>query len=273
MLAPSSDGPALALGTAFAIAGGVALTSPKSDSRKLPLTLGLLRVTGVTFDGPRPSDFFDVTSGPGGDVGVTVLDLRLHPIDGSAPAEVARSIAAIAARGFRERTPLHAIVLDLTRALLEHPSARLRVTLLRFSAADARVEVTTAGMPPVACALPGGRVTLHGVASQSLSRVSSAPPPVEIVPLVWGSTWLALSDGFSHDSDHESTVREVAHQLELGDEGRLLCQQPPELLEELLPSRLPAFRRDAHEDATLVLIAADPSARSESGIQRGTPTS
>jgi hypothetical protein len=230
-----------------------------------------LRVTGVTLEGPRPSDFFDVTSGPGGDVGVTLLDLLLHPIDGSAPAEVARSIAGIAAQGFRERTPLHAIVLDLTRALLEHPAARLRVTLLRFSPTDARVEVTTAGMPPIACALPGGRVTLHGVASQPLSRVSSAPPPVEIVPLIWGSTWLALSDGFSHDSDHASAARELAHQLELGDEGLRLSQRAPDRLKEHLPNGLPSLSRNAHEDATLVLIAADPSARSESGIQRGAP--
>ena len=255
---------------AFALPGAVPASYPEPDARALPLTLGLLRVTGVTLDGPRPSDFFYITSGPAGDVGVTLLDLQLHPIDASLPSEVARSLAGKAAQGFRERTPLHAIMLDLSRALLEHPAARLRVTLIRCSAADARSEVTTAGMPPLACVHPGGRVTLHGIASQPLSRATTAPPPVEVVPLVWGSTWLALSDGFSGDTEHADSVRQLARQLELGDEGLLLSQQTPATLKNLIASRLSASARNAHDDATLVLIAADPSARFHSGIRRGT---
>jgi hypothetical protein len=244
--------------------------SPKPESRPLPITLGLLRITGATLAGPRPSDFFELTNGPAGDVGVALFDLQLHPIDASAPAEVARSLASKAAQGFQERTPLHAIMLDLSRALLEHPSARLRATLIRFAVADARTEVSIAGMPPIACVLPGGRVNLYGVASQALSRATSAPPPVEVVPLIWASTWLAVSDGFSGDFEHAHGVRELARQLELGDEGLLLSQQSPDALRSLLTRTLPAWSRDAHDDATLLLIAADPSARSESGIQRGT---
>jgi stage II sporulation SpoE-like protein len=261
----------------------LAATFPKSGPRKLPLTLGLLRITGATLDGPQPTDFFDVTSGPGGDVGVVLLDLRLRHGD---PSELALAIAGRAAQGFRERTPLHAIMLDLSRALLRHAVVDLRVTLIRCSAADARAEITTAGMPPVACVHPDGHITLHGVASQPLTTTTIAPPPVEVVPLVWGSNWLVLSDGFTADQPTTTTtsttsaaapapvsaaataVRRIAEHLVLAEEGLLLSQQTPEILQALLLKRVPVADRSASDDASIILMAADPSARSESGIQR-----
>jgi hypothetical protein len=247
----------------------VAAISPQVGPRKLPLTLGLVRVTGATVDGQRPTDRFDITSGPAGDVGITLLDLRLRQGE---PDEIARIVAGHATQGFRERTPLHAIMLDLSRALIRHAVLDLRVTLIRCSAADARVEVTTAGMPPVACAHPDGHITLHGVASTALTASTIAPPPVEMVPLVWGATWLALSDGFTSqaDTDHAAMMQRLARQLSLAEEGLLLSQQSPETLRPLLNDLISASDRSRRDDATVILLAADPSARSESGIQRGT---
>ena len=242
--------------------------SRKSAARKLPLKLGLFHVTGAILEGQRRTDLLDVTSGPGGDLGVVILDLRAV---GSAETEVdklARSLAGLAAQGFRERTPLHAIMLDLARGLLGAPTSELGVTLIRGSAADARVEVATAGMPPVACVHPDRRVTLHAVAAPPLTSLSGGPPPIEVVPLTWGCTWLAISDGFSPSADQAAVVQLLAQELELADEGAALSQLPPHALRGLLEARALAHNRLSRDDASLLLISANLSARSRSGIQR-----
>ncbi len=236
------------------------------SARKLPLQRGLLRITGDTLEGPRETDVFDIVSGPGGDVGIVLLDLTTrHP----SPGDVGRSLLAKAARGLSERTPLHAVMLDLVRALFEYPGTELRATLVRCAVAEARAELTTAGMPPLACARPNGHVSIHGTQSPPLTCTTTVPPPVEVVPLVWGTTWLAVSDGFTSGSDHPDAVRRLALDLELAEHGLRLSGQSPDALYELLASRVSESTRFSRDDATLVLIGADPNARFESGIQRG----
>jgi hypothetical protein len=227
---------------------------------------GLLRITGDTLEGPRETDLFDIVSGPGGDVGVVLLDVQTRHGE---PGDVARALAKKAAQGFAERTPLHAITLDLVRALFEYPGTDLRVTLLRCSVADARAEVTTAGMPPLVCALPGGNLSMHSTSSPPLTSTTTIPPPVEVVPLVWGATWLAVSDGFTAGSDHPDVVRRLAIDLELPEKGLALSAQSPDSLYDLLAGRLAESGRFARDDATLVLIGADPNARFQSGLHRG----
>ena len=238
----------------------------KPSARKLPLLRGLLRITGDTLEGPRETDLFDVVTGPGGDVGIVLLDVQTRH---SEPADVGRALLAKAALGFTERTPLHAVMLDLVRTLFEYPGTELRVTLMRCSVADARAEVTTAGMPPLACALPGGSIAMHPASSPPLTSTTMVPPPVEVVPLVWGSTWMAVSDGFTSGSDHPEIVRRLAMDLELPERGFALSGQTPDALYDLLASRLSESGRFARDDATLVLISADPHQRFTSSIQRG----
>lgn len=238
----------------------------KPEARKLPLQRGLLRITGDTIEGPRESDCFDIVSVPGGDVCVVLLDVNCRQRE---PGKVGQVLLEHAKRGFAERTPLHAIMLDLVRALFEFPGTELRVTLMRCGAAEARAEVTTAGMPPVACVLPGGNITVHPPSSPPLTSTTTVPPPVEIVPLIWGSTWLAVSDGFTAGSDHPDAVKRLARDLELHERGLALSGQTPDSLYDLLASRVLESGRFARDDATLVLIGADPNARFESGIQHG----
>jgi stage II sporulation SpoE-like protein len=239
----------------------------KPETRKLlPLLRGLLRITGDTLEGPRETDLFDVVTGPGGDIGVVLLDVQTRHGE---PGDVGRALLKKAALGFTERTPLHAVMLDLVRTLFEYPGTELRVTLMRCSVADARAEVTTAGMPPLACALPGGGISLYPASSPPLTSTTTVPPPVEVVPLVWGSTWMAVSDGFTAGSDHPDTVRRLAMDLELHEKGLSLSGQTPDALYDLLASRLSESGRFARDDATLVLIGADANARFQSGIHRG----
>src|SRR5205814_633504 len=152
----------------------------KHAARKLPLQRGLLRITGDTLEGPRETDLFDVVTGPAGDVGVVLFDVSIRH---GQLADVGRALLAKAKRGFQERTPLHALMLDLVRTLFEHPGMELGVTLMRCCVADARAEVTTAGMPPLACVHPGGNITIHAASSPPLTSTTSTPRAVEVVPL------------------------------------------------------------------------------------------
>jgi hypothetical protein len=236
----------------------------KPEPRRLPFQRGLLRITGDTLEGPRETDAFDVVSGPGSDIGVVIVDVQTRH---AAPGQAAQSLLRKATRGLAEGTPLHAIMLDLVRGLFEFAGSELRVTLLRFAVADARVEVTTAGMPPVVCVNPGGHLSVHAEPSPPLTATVAVPPPVEVVPLVWGSTWLAVSDGFTAGSDHPDAVRRLAHELELPEKGLSLTEQTPDSLYDLLAGRVTESGRFARDDATLVLVAADPNTRFQSGIR------
>jgi serine phosphatase RsbU (regulator of sigma subunit) len=239
----------------------------KPESRKLPLQRGLLRITGDTLEGPRETDSFDIVTGPGGDVGIVLLDVSTRH---QQPAEVSQALLRKAARGFAERTPLHAIMLDLVRTLFEYAGTELRVTLMRCSVAEARAEVTTAGMPPLACVHPGGTITVHPASSPPLTATTSVPPPVEVIPLVWGSTWMVVSDGFTAGSDHPEVVRRLAQDLELPEKGLALSGHTPDSLYDLLATRVSESGRFARDDATLVLIGADPNARFQSGFRSET---
>jgi hypothetical protein len=160
-------------------------------------------------------------------------------------------------------------MLDLVRSLFEYPGTELRVTLLRCSVADARAEIATAGMPPLACVAPRGDVEVHGSPTPPLTATTRVPPAVETVPLVWGSTWMIVSDGFTAGSDHPDLVRRLALDLDLAEHGLTLARQAPDSLYDLLASRLTDSGRFSRDDATLVLVAADPHASAMSGIRRG----
>jgi hypothetical protein len=224
----------------------------------------LLRITGDTLEGPRESDWFDIVTGPAGDIGVVLLDVSSPHRE---PGRIGQALLAVAARGLSERTPLHAVMLDLVRALFEFPGTELRATLMRCSVAEARAEVTTAGMPPLVCVDPGGNITVHPLPSPLLTATTTMPPPVEVVPLVWGSTWMAVSDGFTAGSDHPDVVKRLARDLELPQNGLELSGRTPDALYDLLASRVLESGRFSRDDATLVLIGADPHARFESGIR------
>lgn len=218
------------------------------------MTHGFFRVTGVTLPGPRETDSFDVAASPGGDVSLALIDVETNvsEIPGAVPSLLDRAM-----RGLAERTPLQAVMLDLARALLGFPATLLRVTLVRCSAASARVEVTTAGMPPVVCIGPDGALALHSAPSPALRAASAAPPPIEVVPLVWGSVWCLFSDGFMTGAAAPESMQRVARDLALPDRAVALSRcSPPDLLDafDQHSSALSALDR---ADRSCVLLAAD----------------
>jgi len=248
----------------------VPLASANSGFLTFPWTVGQLHVTAAQLEGRRRTDSIELTAAAGREVGLALLDLRASALEAKPRLELAElraTLLGLATRGLREGTPLHAIQLDLVRRLMDSPLSQLGVTLLRYSPASARVEITTAGMPPVACVQPGGHVTLHGVASPPLTALSHAPSPVELTPLTWGSTWLIISDGFDPTGDQPALVTRLAAELELASLGVALSREQPRALAELL-AKLPATsQRSERDDATLALVSADPSARLKSGIE------
>jgi hypothetical protein len=243
---------------------------PHQSPLSLPWTLGQLRVTAAQLEGRKRSDSFHLTVIPTRSVGIVLLDLRVSALEPKPKPELARlrsDLTNLAIEGLCEGTPLHAIVLDLVRKLFESPLSQLGATLIRCSPIDARVEIMTAGMPPVVCAEASGQVTLHGKPAPPLTALSHAPPPVEQAPLIWGSSWLASSDGFSANDDQAQLMERLAGELDLSSAGLSLSQESPAALRDLL-TKLPCTSgRSERDDATLVLLAADPSARLQSGIK------
>jgi hypothetical protein len=244
---------------------------PNSLARKLPWNLGQLRASAAQLEGRRRSDAFDLTIAPGRELGLALIDLRTSPLEAKSqrdPGQLRDALLKLAIHGLREGTPLHAILLDLVRKLFESPLSQLGVTLMRCSAVDARMELTTVGMPRVACAHANGKLTLHGVETPPLTALTHSAAPVELTALPWGSTWLAASDGFSNDSTQSGVIERLTHELDLTSVGLSLCQESPESLRELLVKLPLVAARPERDDATLVLLAADPSARLQSGIER-----
>ena len=237
----------------------------KPGARKLPLQHGSFRITGDTLEGPRETDSFEVVSDGSGDISVVLLDIGGR--HGSL-GDVGRALLTKARQSLSERTPLHAVMLDLVRTLFTYPGTELRVTLVRCSEADARIEVTTAGMPLLACVHPDGHISIHSTSAPPLTSTTTLPPAVEVVPLVWGSTWLAVSDGFTAGSDHPDAVHRLALDLDLPGSGLALSAQAPDSLYDWLANRVFETGRFSRDDATLILIGADPRAR-QSGVQRG----
>jgi hypothetical protein len=64
-------------------------------------------------------------------------------------------------------------------------------------------------------------------------------------------------------------VRRLAQDLELHEKGLALSGHTPDALYDLLAARLSESGRFARDDATLVLIGADPSVRFQSGFRHG----
>lgn len=242
----------------------MAAVSRKPDPHRLPVLRGPLRLAGETLEGVVETDLFDVVVGPGGDVSFALLDVRTKHGE---PSRIGQILLSKAMLGLRERTPLHAMMLDLVRALLACPGTSLGVTLVRCSAADARTEVATAGMPPPAYVHPGGPIAMHSAPAPELTSTTAVPPPVEIVPFVWGSTWLAVSDGLTAGSDHPGLVRRLAVDLELAANGLALSASSPQALREMLAGRVPESGRFAPDDATLILVGSNPNARSSSSLR------
>ena len=226
----------------------------------------MLRVSGETIEGPRPSDLFDVFVDASGDLVLVLLDVQ----------EAAESSGTFLASMMRQtrgalepHAPLHQVVSELELQLALRPGVEAGLLILRLSQRDARVELLNAGMPPVANALPGGELSLHPPLSSPVGRRVGEVHPYELLPLIWGSAWLALSDGMTSGALDYEAVRDLCAKLELDSKGMSLAASSREALYDLLQEVLPPAR-SLRDDATCVFIGADvhgQGGRFQSGIE------
>lgn len=227
-----------------------------------PVAFGMLRASGETVAGPRSSDWFDVFLDDRGGVVALLMDVR-------SSAESSDDFLATLVRdtktALRRGNPLHQVVADLEMQMAIHPGTETGLIVLRLSQRDARVELLNAGMPALANVTPGGHLNLYPALSGPIARRVGEVHPYELVPLVWGGTWLAISDGMLNGSLDPENVGALCATLDLRSRGPMLAASTSdELYDEF--RRVLSATRFLRDDASCVLVCADPAARFQSGI-------
>jgi hypothetical protein len=232
----------------------------------LPVLHGMLRVSGETLEGPRPSDLFDVFVDDDGTLVLVLLDVRAAA---ESSGRLLGSMMRQTRTALEAQQPLHQVVNELEVELAARPGVEAGLAILRISQREAKVELLNAGMPPVAAALPGGQLSLHPALSGPVGRRVGEVHPYELVPLIWGSAWLAVSDGMTGGSLDARAVDELCTKLQLGEQGMSLAAASSEDLYDLLQNLLPAARF-LRDDASCVIVGADvhqAGGRFQSGIE------
>ncbi|HTA93503.1 MAG TPA: SpoIIE family protein phosphatase [Polyangiaceae bacterium] len=244
----------------------MAAAHKNSSLRSLPILHGMLRVSGESIEGPRPSDLFDVFVDDAGDLVLVMLDVR-------GAAESSGSFLSSMMRQTRTaletQEPLHQVVSELEMQLAVRPGVEAGLLILRLSQSEAKVELLNAGMPPIATTPPGGELSLHPALSGPVGRRVGEVHPYEVVPLIWGSAWLAVSDGMTGGSLDAGVLRELCAKLQFADRGMSLAAASSETLYDVLQDVLPAARF-LRDDATCVFVGADvhqAGGRFQSGIE------
>lgn len=222
----------------------------------------MLRASGETIDGPRPSDWFDVFVDVRGDLVALLMDVRSSA---ESSDDFLATLFPDTKTALRRGDALHEVVGELEMMLATHPGVETGLAILRLSQRDARVEMLNAGMPAIANAGPGGRLDMYPALSSAVGRRVGEVHPYELVPLVWGSTWLAASDGMINGALDTESVAALCAKLDLAGRGLTLAAASSDELYDEFQHVLSAARF-LRDDATGVLVGADAGTRFQSGI-------
>jgi stage II sporulation SpoE-like protein len=222
----------------------------------------MLRANGETVEGPRPSDWFDVFVDERGNLVLALLDVRSSA---ESPPAFLSGLMQNTKSALQRHGALHTVVAELEMQLAIHPGVEAGLVILRISQQDAKVELLNAGMPALANTSPGSRLDFYPAQSSAVGRRIGEVHPYELIPLRWGGTWLVVSDGMLNGASDEESVAVLCGKLAIQDRGMWLSQASTEDLYDSLQSALNTARF-LRDDATGILIAADPGARFQSGI-------
>ena len=222
----------------------------------------MLRASGETVEGPRPSDWFDVFVDDRDNLVLVLLDVRSSA---ESPPEFLAGLMSNTKATLQRQEALHTVVSELEMQLAVHPGVEAGLVILRMSQQDAKVELLNAGMPALVNTSPGGRLDFYPAQSSAVGRRVGEVHPYELIPLRWGGTWLTVSDGMVNGSLEEESVGALCTKLDLENRGMLLAQASVEELYDAIQAALNTARF-LRDDATAVLIAADSGARFKSGI-------
>ena len=209
-------------------------------------------VTG-TIPGPRTSDVIEIVDHRDGTVEIALLDVRAARGQEQFQARLSNAVRA----SLELRLPLHEIARSLRSVISLAVAASVGATILRLSESEERVELLNAGMPPVACVFPDGRVLSLPSLSSDVGPRSIGAHPYEMMPWVQGAVWVLASDGATGGSIDDAGL--LWSSLGLYEKASEL----PELSSEELKAR---FARGlsalpASEDASVVVADSRPRMR------------
>ncbi len=235
----------------------------QADPSGFPIRSGMLGASGAVVRGTHEADACGSVVDEGGSVCVFVVQVT----GDATPTGFSAALSAAIGAAARARLPIYELVADVRRVAVSTTGASAGLSLLRFSARDARVEVLNAGMPPIVRLLPGAAPTLYPSRSGPIGSGFSEVHPYELSPLVWGSAWLVTSDGVTGGSlDPLALLRGIAAS---GLEQRVfeLADADPAQLAAAASALADASGGSAAVDRTLVVASADPRRRGASGIE------
>lgn len=224
----------------------------------------MLHVSGASAGSAAATDAYEVIVDTGAELTLVLLDVQ----SAEAPRPELRAEAMrVVVEAVKARAPMYEIVSALRTFSAGERRTSVGITLLRFSQPDARVEILNAGMPAVACVLPDGRLTLHAALSPDIGHRFGDVHPYELSPLIWGSTWFALSDGLTAGKQSPEEVRSWLSRHDLHKRGAELSGQTPKALAALITELAPSDEKAPFGDASLLVVNANPTRRFRSGIQ------
>lgn len=231
-----------------------------SLSQSLPLRHSILQVSGVSRESAHPTDAYDVVVDDRAELTLILLDVHAEP---KARAGLRFEALAAVRQAVQARAPIYEVVTALRAFVACEAKSRAGIALLRFSQPDARVEILNAGMPPIGCAFPDGRLAFHSALSPAVGARMGDVHPYELAPLVWGSAWFVLSDGMTSGHSTPEATRTFIQRPEFESRRSELASLAPEQLAELAFD--PGVTSSADDDATVLIVHTDPS-RFQSGI-------
>jgi len=214
-------------------------------------------VVACTLRGRRMSDAVEIAYTEEDRTAVVLMDLRAAR-DHEALSE---HLATAARASLSAHEPMHVLVGGLRKIVCDAVAASVGVAAIRVSALDARVELLNAGMPPIGCALPDGRMLEFLPLSSDVGPRVNRAHPYELIPLSLGSTWILASDGATQGSLEDSG--DLWNALGLPERALELGRLTTEELEGRLLRALGS--QPLTEDASLVVVQT--RGRSESGIR------
>ena len=230
-------------GTRLAIPDDVSPASDRTPANPV-------EVVATTLAGRRASDVVEVVLHRDGTLDIAVVDVRAA----RGQEDVVKNLRAAVRTALERRRQLHEIARTLRDVVSTAVASSAGVTLLRLCESDERVELLNAGMPPVACVFPDGRLVSLPSLSGDVGPRSPGVHPYEMMPLTSGSVWAIASDGATAGllddagglwsglglAEHAAGLAQIS-----GDE--LAARLRLELRSEALP-----------EDASVVIARARP---------------
>lgn len=220
----------------------------------LPAVCGTTCVSGATV-WASGSDVYEAVVDDRGTLSVFLLDLAEPAWAGPAADAVAGALEAA--------SPLHVVVADLASVLREG-ATHAGLGVIRFVPGLGRVEVLNAGVPPIACVQPDGKVSYSSPRSGPVGLLDQDVHAYDLVPFTWKAHWLLASDGLTGGSLARDAVAELVDGLGGPSGIAPLASETSRSIAWRLTRLVGAV---AVDDASLIVVYADPTKSVASGIR------